>query len=126
MADIVMSEVWSDMQAGMMREGWKKYQKSDATDRDVARHICFTHDYMYHVLDKSTLPGGRAIWINDLKGARMEQFHKHVPAATSHLLGMGDASRDDFGTHFGIGGPAVFMQLPECRVQRMYGMAVLK
>ena len=60
------------MQAGMMREGWKKYQKSDATDRDVARHICFTHDYMYHVLDKSTLPGGRAIWINDLKGALME------------------------------------------------------
>ena len=58
------------LQAGMMREGWKKYQKSDATDRDVARHICFTHDYMYHVLDKSTLPGGRAIWINDLKGAQ--------------------------------------------------------
>ncbi|CAL5227775.1 g10795 [Coccomyxa viridis] len=59
--------VWV-IKAGMMREGWKKYQKSDATDRDVARHICFTHDYMYHVLDKSTLPGGRAIWINDLKG----------------------------------------------------------
>ena len=56
----------------MMREGWKKYQKSDATDRDVARHICFTHDYMYHILDKSTLPGGRAIWINDLKGATTE------------------------------------------------------
>ena len=55
-------------QAGMMREGWKKYQKSRATDRDVARHICFTHDYMYNVLDTSPLPGGRAIWINDLKG----------------------------------------------------------
>ena len=55
-------------QAGMMREGWKKYQKSSATDRDVARHICFTHDYMYNVLDTSPLPGGRAIWINDLKG----------------------------------------------------------
>lgn len=60
------------MQAGMMREGWKKYQKSDATDRDVARHICFAHDYMYNVLDKSTLPGGRAIWINDLKGTHMQ------------------------------------------------------
>ena len=52
----------------MMREGWKKYQKSDATDRDVARHICFTHDFMYSVLDTSPLPDGRAIWINDLKG----------------------------------------------------------
>ena len=52
----------------MMREGWKKYQKSAATDRDVARHICFTHDFMYNVLDTSPLPGGRTIWINDLKG----------------------------------------------------------
>lgn len=66
-----------------MREGWKKYQKSDATDRDVARHICFTHDYMYHVLDKSTLPGGRAIWINDLKGALIKLSHSSTPAYSS-------------------------------------------
>lgn len=56
------------VQAGMMRDGWKKFQKSDAADRDVARHICFTHDFMYSVLDTSHLPGGRTIWINDLKG----------------------------------------------------------
>ena len=63
-----MSLIAGWAQAGMMREGWKKYQKSRASDRDVARHICFTHDYMYNVLDTSPLPGGRAIWINDLKG----------------------------------------------------------
>ena len=63
----------------MMREGWKKYQKSDATDRDVARHICFTHDFMYSVLDTSPLPGGRTIWINDLKGVRCACLCAVVP-----------------------------------------------
>ena len=74
----------------MMREGWKKYQKSAATDRDVARHICFTHDFMYNVLDTSPLPGGRTIWINDLKGALCAHLCAAAPLCLLEYLHAAD------------------------------------
>lgn len=52
-----------------MREGWQKFKATGLTSRDVARHVAFTQDFLYKVIDPAPLPdGGRSIWINDLKG----------------------------------------------------------
>lgn len=65
----VLKHCVASVQAGMMREGWQKFKATGLTDRDVARHIAFCHDFLYKVLDTEPMPeGGRTIWINDLKG----------------------------------------------------------
>ena len=58
-------------------------QQAGSAAAFIAQQALAAQDYMYEVLDRDTVPGGRSIWIIDMKGEATPMSsaclrHKHV------------------------------------------------